>query len=100
LTAANFQPGAPPPNTFQLNGVDYSRDALEQLRQQAAADAAAAGGSRDVPLAQRKLLPSYSSKQAPEEGVKAQLRDIASEYWAAKERQRAEEAEAGGHRHK
>jgi hypothetical protein len=53
-----------------------------------------------VPLAQRKLLPSYSSKQAPEEGVKAQLRDIASEYWAAKERQRAEEAEAGGHRHK
>jgi hypothetical protein len=93
----------PPPNTFQLNGVDYSKDALEQLRQQAAADAAAAaaaGGARDVPLAQRKLLPSYSSKQAPEEGVKAQLRDIASEYWAAKERQRADEAEAGGHRHK
>lgn len=100
LTAATFQPGAPPPSTFTLNGVDYSRDALEQLRQQAAADAAAAGSSRGMPLAQRKLLASYSSKQAPEEGVKAQLRDIASEYWADRHRRQLEEAEGGGGRYK
>lgn len=59
LNAASFKPSQPPPSTFTLNGVDYSREAMNKIKREAAAAVAAAragevgGGSSNV--AMRKL---------------------------------------------
>jgi len=82
--AATFEAAAPPPNTFLLDGIDYSREGLAKLQQQAAAEAA---GTSTATKRKGGISGSGGGGSNEQGGMKALLKSIGQEWQQKQEEQ-------------